>query len=188
MLIGGVIFCSWMITGASWLMLAGVVNIYAGLGLFTIGLICLSIYYVSERKIDKKIASKNGAIILAVLLANFPVAIAAIFGASYQLSKSTLTVKNNTEHTISDLVLTERDKRYQFPIVDPNDEVMDSYHFKYEGAVSYKLTVNNVNHDGIAFGYVTSHAGGNVKMIVSRDGMAAVERMKSNTYEPLVHQ
>lgn len=180
LIIGGAIYGLWVATDISWLMLAGVFNIYAGLALFIGGMICLSVYFYRERKLSKDGVLKKSAISLGLLLANFPAAIAALYGASYHLSESTLMVQNSTEYRITDIVLSERAVTYQFPVVEPNSSVTENFHFKYEGAVGYKFSVNGTEHEGLAFGYVTSHAGGKAKMVVSDDGKVVVERMKSN--------
>ncbi len=161
-------------------MVAGVINIYSGLVLFVIGLICLAIYFLSERKINRRLALKKAGISLAILIVNFPVATAALFGASYLLSMSTLLVKNETGFTIRDLTLIERDKVYEFPVIEPNEHISKNYNFKYEGAVMYKLSLNEVTHDGIVFGYVTSNSGGKAEMLISGEGAITVDRMKSN--------
>lgn len=175
MITGGVIFTCWAITKKSWLMLAGVINIYAGLGLFANGVICLFLYFHNEKKVNKSIAIKKGLISLAILLANFPMALAALYGASYLLSLSNLLVQNNTEFRINDLVLIERDKIYKFPVIPPEASVSESYYFKYEGSVAYKLTVNTKMHEGVAFGYVTNNSGGSAKMIISSEEQVTVE-------------
>jgi len=175
MIIGGVIFTCWAITGESWLMLAGVINIYAGLGLFVNGVICLSLYFHKEKKVNKSIAIKKGLISLAILLANFPMAVAALHAASYLLSMSNLEVQNDTEYSINDLALVEREKIYKFPVIPAKASVSESYYFKYEGSVVYRLTVNNTTHEGMAFAYVANNLGGSAKITISSEKQVTVD-------------
>ena len=161
-------------------MAAGVFNIYAGLCLFVIGLICLVVFYLTERKRNNSSALKKTVISFAILVLNFPVATAALFGASYLLSMSTLMVENNSQFTISDLVLIERDTLHKFVPIDPKQNESNNFHFKYEGSVMYKFSLNNVVYEGVAFDYVTSNAGQKVSMKISKNGSVAVSKMKSN--------
>lgn len=74
------------------------------------------------------------------------------------------------------MVLTERDQSYPFPSIAPGQEVTEHFHFKYEGSVSYKLSLNGSVTKGVMFGYVTGGMGENATMVIGGDGTVEIGR------------
>lgn len=173
---GGLIFISWLVTRADWLMLAGIYNIMAGLALFVCGLVFLLVYGQKERKISNNYPIKRTLISLGILLLNFPAAALAIYSAEYISSTNTATVINNSSFEVADMVLRERDRSYPFPPIAPGQEVTEEIHFKYEGSVDYKLSLNGSVKTGIMFGYVTGGMGESATMVITTDGAVEIGR------------
>lgn len=173
---GCLIFFSWLVIRADWLMLAGIYNIMAGLALFVCGLGFLLVYGQKERKLTNKYPVKRTFISLGILLFNFPAAGLALFSAEYIINTSTATVINNSTFKITDMVLSEREKFYRFPPIAPGQEVIEHFHFKYEGSVDYKLSLNGSVKTGVMFGYVTGGMGESATMVINSDGIVVIGR------------
>jgi hypothetical protein len=173
---GCIIFLSWLATRADWLMLAGVYNIMAGLALFVCGLGFLLVYGQKERKLTDRYPVKRTLISLGILLFNFPVAALALYSAEYIISTSTAIVINNSPFEITDLVISEREQSYPFPPIAAGQEVIEYFHFKYEGSVNYKLSLNGSVKTGVMFGYVTGGMGESATMVISSNGAVETGR------------
>ncbi len=176
LIIGGLIFFSWLVTRADWLMLAGIYNIMAGLALFLCGLGFLLVYGQKERKLGIGYPVKRTLILLGILLFNFPTAALVLYSAEYIISTSTATVKNSSLFEVTDMVLIEREQSYPFPPIAPGQEVIEHFHFKYEGSVDYKLSLNGSIKTGIMFSYVTGGMGENATMVIHSDGAVEIGR------------
>ncbi len=168
--IGFLIFFGWLSTRADCLMFAGTYNIMAGLAFFLFGLVCLFVYGQQERESGNAYPVKKSLISLGVLLFNFPAAALALYSAYYVTSTSVATVQNNSSFEVNDLVLTERDLSYPLPPIGPGQEITEYVHFKYEGSVDYRLTLNGSIKEGIMFGYVSNGMGGSATLVIKRDG------------------
>lgn len=175
LILGIVTFISWVVTGADWLQLAGILNIILGLALFACGVLFLGVYYLKARNQGNKEYLKKTALSLAVLVANFPAAAAALYSASYIIGTSTVVVVNNTAHDITDLVLSEREIIYKYPDIRAKQEIEQKFHFMYEGEVNYRFILDGVVLEGIMFGYVSAGRGVDAVMVVSEDGGVKIE-------------
>ena len=168
--IGIVIFLAWFATRAQWLTVAGIVNLYAGLALFCIGVISLAVYFYKARRSAIAGYWKKSIVTLAILFSNFPVA-AAIFSAAYYVASfSTVVIENQSNTQIEDIYLSERGHVYKIGSVLPNEKLEKKYHFQSEGSVYYSFTKNGIKYEGILFGYVTSGKGNSVKMLITKSG------------------
>ena len=173
---GGIIFFSWLVARADWLMSAGVYNIIAGLVLFACGLVCLLVYGLKERKLSRRYPTKRIIASLAILLFNFPAAALALYSVANIISTSTATVINDSSFEVTDMVLTERDLSYPLPSIASGQKITEHFHFKYEGAVGYELSLNGSVKKGVMFGYVTGGMGENATMVIGSDGTVEIER------------
>lgn len=173
---GSVIFIAWLSTREDWLVLAGMYNLMLGLALFTCGLIFLFTYGQKELKDGRAYPIKRSLISLGILLFNFPAAALALYSADYIVNTSTATVVNNSPFEITDLILSEKNLGYPFPPIASGQEVTEKFHFKYEGAVNYKLSLNGAAKEGVMFGYVTGAMGENATMVISRNGAVEIRR------------
>lgn len=170
------IFFSWLVIRADWLMIAGVYNILAGLVFFVCGLSFLFAYGHKERKKGHTYPIKRSLISLGILLFNFPAAVLAIYSAEYVKGTSVATVINNASFEVKDLVLIERDQTYLFPPIAPGQKVKKYYHFKYEGSVYYRLSMNGTIQKGAMYGYVTGGMGDRATMVIKKDGTVEIQR------------
>jgi hypothetical protein len=173
---GCLIFFSWLVTRADWLMLAGIYNIITGLALFVCGLFFLLVYGQNERKLNNGYPLERTLISLGVLLFNFPAAVLALYSAEYIISSSTATVINSSSFEVTDMVLIEREQSYPFPSIAPGQEVTEHFHFKYEGTVGYKLYLDSSVKTGVMFDYVTSGMGEKATMVINSDNAIEIGR------------
>jgi len=157
-------------------MLIGIYIIVTGLALLVFGLGSLLVYVQKERKESNKYPFKRALIALGIILFNFPAAVLALYSAHYIISTSTATVINNSSFEVSDMVLIERDQSYSFPPIAPGQQVTEDFHFKYEGQVEYKLSLNGSVKTGILFGYVTGGAGTSASMVITSEGAVEIGR------------
>ena len=150
LVLGISIFIGWYFTHASWLEVAGIINIFFGLILFLLGIIFVGIYLFKTRQY------KRSLVPLLILLLNFPVATTIISKVEYIKSTCTLKIVNQSPYAITKFYLTERD--YRHPVMDTPARSISrqEFHFKYEGTVYYTMQINGKTHQGNMFGYVTS--------------------------------
>jgi hypothetical protein len=176
-LIAGVgIFAAWLVTRADWFMGAGIYNLMAGLVLFFCGLVFLLVYGLGERKSGNSFPKKQTLIALAILLLNFPTAAVVIYAVKYIVSTSSVTVLNMSSFVVTDMVLNAGLRSHPFPPIASDQEVTESFRFKYEGAIVYKLSVDGSVKSGIIFGYVSDGMGESATLVIKSDGTIQIRR------------
>jgi hypothetical protein len=176
-LIAGVgIFAAWLVTRADWFMGAGIYNLMAGLVLFFCGLVFLLVHCLVERKSGKRFPQKQTLIGLAILLLNFPTSALIIYSVEYIVSTSSVTVVNNSSFAVTDMVLNAGLRTHPFPPIAADQEVTESFRFKYEGAIAYKLSVDGSIKSGIMFGYVSDGMGESATLVIKSDGAIQIRR------------
>jgi len=155
-------------------MVAGIYTIFFGLILFVCGLLCLFLYGHKERKIGNMYPVRRSLISLLILLFNFPAAALAVYSADYILSTSIVTVENNSAFGVTGFVLIEKDTTYYVPNIYPGRKISKDFHFKYEGSVHYRLSLNGTKKEGIVFAYVTGGLGEKATMNITKDGSVEI--------------
>ena len=173
---GILIFLCWLVTRDNRLEMMGAYTISVGLGLFIVGIFCLTIYVIQSRNNGAVGYWKRSILSLVILVSNFPVAV-AIFGAViYVISISTVTIENRTKTKIKELVLSERNHVYNIGIVLPNEKLEKNYRFQSEGAVHYSFIRDQNKYEGIMFGYVTGGIGSEAIMLVTESGEVNIDQ------------
>ncbi|SHE21945.1 hypothetical protein [methanotrophic endosymbiont of Bathymodiolus puteoserpentis (Logatchev)] len=172
--VGIFIFLAWLTTRAHWLEVAGIINLYAGLMLFCIGIISLIVYFYKAQKNTVGGYWKNSIVALMILLANIPVAVTIVSTVRYVVSASTVVFENQSSTKVEDIYLSEREHVYEIGSVLPNQTLEKGFHFQSEGAVSYSFTRNGNKYRGIMFGYVTGGMGSSAKMIITKSGKVEI--------------
>ncbi len=170
LVIGILIFFSWLIARAHWLEAAGIINIYVGLVIFTIGMIALIIYIYKARKNSLDGYWKKSILPFAILIINFPFAAGVIVTVFYVLSFSTVIIENQSSTEIENIFLSERGHIYEFGSVMPNEVIEKKFRFKSEGSINYSYKRNGIKYEGIMIGYVTSEMGESASMVISESG------------------
>lgn len=177
---GCLIFITWLISRADWLALAGVYTIMAGLMLFVFGLLFLVIYWIKERKFGNAYPIKRSLISLGILLLNFPVLLLILYFHDYISNTVTVRVVNNFPFAITDMTLFERDHLCVYPPIAPGQEVIEHFHFKFEGSIHYRLSLAGSKKEGIAFGYVSSGTSNSTVMVITEDGEVEAGEMSAD--------
>jgi hypothetical protein len=113
---------------------------------------------------------------LAVLVSNFPVAVAIFSAVFYVISISTVTIENRTKIKIESLVLSERGHVYNVGVVLPNETLEKNYRFQSEGAVHYSFMRDQNKYEGIMFGYVTGGFGSKATMLITKTGEVKIDQ------------
>jgi len=173
--IGVFIFLAWLASGAYWLEWTGMVNLYAGLVLFCIGLISLAVYFYKARRNAIRGYWKKSIVALLILLANFPVAAVIISAALYVASVSTVIIKNQSSSKIENIYLSEQGHVYEAGSVLANEKIERKFHFQSEGSIRYSFTRNDIKYEGIMFGYVTGGMGSSSKMLITKRGKVKID-------------
>jgi hypothetical protein len=176
LILGILIFFSWVVTEAPWLQLVGIINIIAGFCLFIVGIFCLGIYLYKAKKIKVRGYFKRSLFSLLILLINYPVAASAIYTANYIMSTSTVIIENYSSFEITQFRLTEREDIYQIEPIRPKGKTEKKYHFKYEGSVYYTFLLNGKKYKGLMFGYVSSGIKITSVMVISENGEVNVNQ------------
>lgn len=170
-MIGITIFFFWVAFRSDWLVLAGMINIYAGLVLFLIGVISLTVYFNKTRNIDSQNHIRNSFISLAILLSNFPVAALIIGEVNRIESTSVVIIENRSNIAISNFTLTEdsHNTKYKLKAIAPNQTGKIEFSAYSDCSVSYSFELNGKLFKGVAFGYLTNGMGGQSTIIVTED-------------------
>ena len=93
---------------------------------------------------------------LALILINFPVAGTIVSEADYYYSLSAVVVRNNSDTSIADLVITDpQGNILSIPPVASHSEKTHRLPFKGEGKVSYKLTSSAGLQEGVLIGFIS---------------------------------
>lgn len=175
LLLGVVIFVTWLVTRARWLEFAGLINMMIGSCLVWVGLICLGVYAHKSRQQQLRGYVRRCLLALGIMLVNYPVAITFILIAEHLISESTAQVENRSGLLVEDFRLTEREKEYQMGDIEPGTRIERKFHFRHEGAVNYSFVLDHTPHSGIMFGYVTSGIGVTAVMIIDESGRVEVK-------------
>lgn len=176
LLLGILIFiCGYWISTELFITL-GVCNIILGLLLFILGLLFLIDSIIKEFNNVNKINVKEILLSLGILLVNFPAAALAIHFAD--IESYTVTIENDSNFRITDLVLVEQDKSHQIPVIEPHQQLTEKVHFNYEGSVNYRLSINSINQEGVLFGYVTDGISDDAVIKIKKDSSIEIYRPK----------
>jgi hypothetical protein len=171
-LVAGILtFIVWYITRAEWLMVTGIFIIYAGLGFFCLGLLSIGVFsYIAIKARVKRWVLKS-ALVIILLVSNFPVAFGLMSAAIYIVSVSVILVDNQSDHVVEKIMLFDpAGNSYSFGPVTARERRDVTFRFKGEGAVTYEMSVAGSAHSGTVFGYITSGTRNTATITVSKDG------------------
>ena len=176
LVVGLTIFFLWLATGWSWLEKAGLYALLGGLVLFVMGIIALLIWFFKTNQ--PGLPRRPGVIVSAgVLLANFPVAAAIIWGVLVIQSTYYLTIKNNSTALLSEVHFYGQGYDLHIGTILPNEKRKLKLHPEVSGESSLNLKGkcgNNV-FTNMVEGYFESGYGGKAVVTVGLDGKISVE-------------
>ncbi len=147
-----------------------------GVASFVIGIFSLTVYVIQSHNSGVIGYWKRSMVSLAVLVSNFPVAVAIFSAVFYVISISTVTIENRTKIKIESLVLSERGHIYNVGVVLPNETLEKNYRFQSEGAIHYSFMRDQNKYEGIMFGYVTGGFGSKSTMLITKTGEVKIDQ------------
>ena len=159
MVTGILIFILFYLTGARWLMDAGIVTLYAGTLAVIVGFCMLTIHAV--RLFRNGIFSQNSRKIFlgyVLLLSNFPIAAILCVASVNVTATSTVLVSNMSPFLIQEVVLIGPSGREQYHIlkIPAGKSKKDRFHIEGEGGVKFEVVIGTKTESGTLFGYITS--------------------------------
>lgn len=174
LLVGTITFGAWLATDSDVLILVGITVILAGLGLFVAGAIALGRFVVSARKAAVSCVGR-ASVAAAILLLNFPLALAYMAIADTMVSGIFVTIANDFSGPIRDLVLTDpRGETFAFESIEPGSEHASCPGLSGEGTVKFSMTASGLVRRGILIGYITPSMGVKAELRLTADGQVEV--------------
>ena len=104
-----------------------------------------------------------------ILFSNFPIASLILDSVSTKSGESTLTVENNTIHSVTAIrIITPSQEPIPLGTVSPNSTYTFTFVIETESetSASYEIEVGTIVQSGPIFSYVDAGMGGNAKIIV----------------------
>jgi hypothetical protein len=175
LLAGVSVFLLWCVTRADELMKVGVVVLFGGLACFAAGAIALGRFCglglrapeLPRRRLWLRTIGAG-----ALLLSNFPVAGAIIYGAVAIETCYTVLIRNDSERQLEGVRVVGGGCDISFGSVPPGDDVRRR--FWIEHADSLVLQVSGRSPEVID-GYVCANMGGHTTVTIRPDGTASVD-------------
>jgi len=179
LIVGTTIFVSWLLTGARWLMLAGLYNLGIGILLFIIGFMSV-VLIIAYNRFEKRNLFAKTIIPLVLLLSNFPAAATILSTVEYLEKSHMVYVQNNMSEPIDKIVFTDP-ANHQFVIddLDPHTKVTKRFLFRGEGTVNYRIQDDSIQKSGMLIGYITNAPSwGDGYLSIEEDGSVKAEHKK----------
>ena len=177
LVVGTGIFLAWFITRWTWLAAAGLITIYAGLVLFTVGTVCLGVYVVrslrsaSGRSRDVALRAVGAA---TILLANFPAAAGIFWAALLIETQYRVAVTNNSPAAVDSFRVTGGGVDIDFGTIEPHATVTRRFHIQHDGQLVFRMVHMGRPTRGCIDGYVTNNLGGDARVTIGPAGQVEV--------------
>jgi len=178
-LVAGIaIFVAWVLFRAEWLMLAGVITIYAGLCAIAVGAVCLAVYlWRSWRSgtVPRWRLVWQTVAVLALFLANFIAADAAVSGAMLIEARYTVSITNHSNVPFESARIEGGGVDISLGVIVPGATVKRSFWIEHDGALFLKATQGSRKIEATIEGYVTNGVGGDMIVVLQPDGIVNVK-------------
>ena len=176
LLVGVAIFLLWLITRWDWLMVAGLITMYAGIVIFFIGAIALAWFlWLAFHVPAPQGRPWFSAICCAVLLlSNFPVAGGIMAAVIAIETRYTVVVENESQQPLDDVRVTGGGCDVNFGTIQAGAVVRRSFWIQQDGQLGFHTVSGATTHDKIIDDYVTGNLGGNTIVTIQSDGTLSV--------------
>jgi hypothetical protein len=161
--------------------------IFESLGFYTIlgGLISVSLAFITvigyaivalrAKESTVKVAIR-AAIVLTVILINFPAALACLVGYDYTSSLYVLTVENKSSVTIQRVTVSGSCTTTNLGPISPGGKKHIKFYAESEGPLLFSVSSNDLKIDGVLdVGYATRVPGENTTLTIKDGGKYVVE-------------
>lgn len=169
--VGTSVFLLWLPWRWSWLVAAGIYNLYAGVAFTIVGGLALGhAAWRYRRNPAEKLQFWTGlSLAIGLLLGNFPVA-GAIFNAASALhSRYTISIHNLSKFPLTSARLEGGGVDIHFDTVPSGQLLERSFWVQTDGQLVFKGRQEVTNYNVIVEGYVTSGMGGHRAIVVESD-------------------
>jgi len=144
-------------------MIAGLINIVAGLVMFLAGVIFLSMRSTRVMFGDAAVRRKFLAIrklAWVLLIANFPAAMLITRSVIIVMTRYTVTVANESSSLIESFIVSGPGIEVELAPVPTNGTVTKHLRFSGDGSLDFEIRVGQMKTNGLIDGYVTPNLGG----------------------------
>jgi len=175
---GTSIFLLWLATGWDWLPIAGMINVYAGIFLFTAGVCVLTYHCWHSRQLTDLPRRRFWIAVLicfVVMLVNFPAALGImamvlkVMDAEYVVA-----IDNQSNMTLAEARITGGGVDIDYGEFPPHSEVLKRFWIKHDGALHFEATSNDRKLETQIDSYVTRYQGSHKYVTINGDGALEV--------------
>jgi hypothetical protein len=181
LIVGFAIYISWRLTRAEWLMGAGLANIPAGLLMFLVGVVCLSMrstkLSIGAPDDVHRRRSKLRKLAWVLLTANFPAALLITLSSIDVETRYTVTVINESSAPIRSFLVSGPGVRAEMGPISPNGKAKEHLRFSGDGSLEFAAHLVESKTNGVIEDYVTGGLGGRNIVRVKPGGNIEVERV-----------
>jgi hypothetical protein len=170
---GVTVYLLWRITRWPWLELAGLATIAVGCLAVLAGVVLLLLHIHRQARVvmePQRALRIRVALAGALLLANFPTAVALAWSAADVMSTYTLRIDNAGPDTINSLVVHAPGVVEEMGPIPPNGRAIAHLRFNADGSVTFLLRQQNRRIEGVIDSYVTGGIGDDVTLGIHPDG------------------
>lgn len=151
--------------------LAGVTVLSAGLALFALGLVLLAVYLLKGRRegLEMRELLQNSVLTLCLLCSNFPVAVACIWVANYEMSAYRLQLTNESTEALEHILVTWPGDKAVIDELQAGESHELKIHPSGDGAVHFNAIQGGETCEGELVGYVTPNLSGQTEVVFVGD-------------------
>lgn len=155
---GIMIFVAWLITRQPWLMTAGAVTVYAGIGLVASSAVALTWFFIVA---SREAAQPGRSVLWAVacgaglIVIDFMTAIGMISAAVALETKYVIVVHNESSRPVYDAKVAGGCVDVGFGTIPPGASVKRTFWVKCDGSLGFSGKIGGANVVKIVSGYVT---------------------------------
>ncbi len=174
LLVGTLIYGTWLLTRWHWLGTAGLLTLPLGLAAFLAGTIALTWHLWREWRVGRTTRSPlwlQAALVGGLLLINFPAAVFYMLSAINITTRYTVRVHNDSDRPIESLVVTGPGVRVELGPIAPGQQAQRHVHFRGDGTLDFSARQQEILFSGQLEGYVTGGLGGNRTIRVKQRGV-----------------
>ena len=177
LVVGIAIFVAWALTGAQWLILAGLLTLKAGACSIIVGTVLLIIYVASSWQrpgISRRRLVGQGLAVLGLYGVSVVVAAGAAIGGVMLISRYTVVVANQSHTPLQSVRIEGGGVGVDLGDVPPGGTVRESFWIEHDGELV--LTGRHGPNDvtAIVDGYVTNGIGAHREVVLDADGVITV--------------
>lgn len=158
----------------------GFFTMLIGAGLFGIGMICLIVFWALLLRCAVDVSrrwSKRSAVLLGLLILNFPIAFACAWTGSWLMTRFTVTVLNETNAPVADVKIEIPGDTALLGTIPPGGRVRRTLTIRGEGDLHFSAVQNGTPVSGDANAYLDSGLnGGSGTVVFSSSGATATAK------------